>query len=858
MKIRVLAAAVWIALEGAAMLAAVAAIPAEAENALLLGYSAQRLALMAMIALPALAVLVVGLYGLLNPAWSARLYRLALSRPFSRAAGRVGCIAAIVFGAAALLTPGWFSRWAAYFERLQPLLVWAALLGLDAWALSLTTDWPDRKRHFSLGLQTQRRVLITSAIGLAVFLVAWLSIALSGLGLTPDTMFWNEAGVPLLGIQVLACLAVTYAAGSLLSKANSVRVDILVAVGVWLLACGLWWATPAVHSYFAPNPTPPNNVIYPYSDAAVYDVSAQYLLMGRGIGTVFFQDKPLYVLILAGLRAIAGQSYDTTILLQVALLAIMPVGMYFLGKTIANRPAGLLLALLAVFQQRNSLAATPFIQVSNSKLLLTEYPAATALVFATLAAFIWLRSPLGRPQRAVLSGGVFSLAVLIRPNAFLPLLVFGLVILAVFWRNWKRFFVAAALFGGAVLLTTVPWLMRIQPGFDEPYLVEKLRAIWQTRYAPQPQSQIEVPSADGGSIKLASLSAADAASLPAQVQESTPSWQFIPAHFLHNEIMALMTLPGTFSLQTVPETVQAPQWSSINNWYGALPFGSLVMLLVDLGLVAAGAGYSWWRWRFAGLVPAVLQVSYYLANGISRNSGARYLVPVDWVFPLYYGLGLLLVVTWLAPLLAPAGWPGGPLAFEKGVVDDSPAAGRKTWLKAAALAGLFLVIGLGLTFSDRLVPDQPLPKDNATVMQILQKDNVLNLDDQQLKAFLASDASIARIGRGLYPRYFWKDVGEPIPGGLANADAFPLAARHYARFTLALLAPENWYTAVLPYYDYSLTTFPDGADVAVVGCKTGEGTTIDAFLVAVLSDPPQIYTRVPEAAMTCPVADPGS
>ena len=849
--IRMFAVFAFVALEGALVVAAAAAIPAEAENAFLFGFSVQRLALMALIAVPSVAALAVALYGLLRPPRAEWFYNWALSDKGSCFLGRAGCLAALLFGTAALMTSAWFGRLGAYYVRLRPLLAWVALLGLDAWALSLAPGWQARKRRFRQALQTHKGVLVSGAIGIGVFLIAWLLIALTGLGVTPDSMFWNEAGVPILGIQVLACLVAVYAAGRLLSRPASWRVDLLLVVGVWLLAFLLWRATPAQHSYFAPDPLPPNNVVYPYSDAAVYDISAQYVLMGRGIGTVFFQDKPLYVLFLAVVRAIAGQSYDAAIGLQIAFLAFLPVGMYFLGKAMANRPAGLLLALLAVFQQRNSLAATPLIQVSNAKLFLTEYPLAMVLVFASLAAFIWLRSPLNRPYRIVLSAGLFGLAVLIRPNAFLTVFFFGLFLILVFWGKWKHFLTNTVIFGVAFLLVVLPWSTYIQPGSDEPYLLAKLRGIWNTRYTPSPQSQIEVPSVAGGSIKLASLASATPVVVKdGQAEGMSSPLQFIPAHFVHNEIMALLALPDTFSLKTVYETVQAPQWSAISSWYGDLPAGSVLLLVVNLALIAVGIGYSWQRWRFAGLVPAVVQVSYYLANGISRNSGARYLVPADWVLLLYYGLGLLLVVTWLAALLAPANWLAEPLSVNQTEASSKSSPIGRSWWKAGGLAAVFLAIGLLLSMIGKMIPDYPLPQGNTAALETLAKNGMLQMDDQQMSAFLANDTAIARIGRGLYPRFYWKDAGEPGP------ETFPLTARNYGRLTLSLLSADGWYTAVLPYYNYATAPIPDAADVAVVGCKTGDGTTIDAFLVAILSDPPQVYQRYPDAPIACPAPAP--
>jgi hypothetical protein len=125
---------------------------------------------------------------------------------------------------------------------------------------------------------------------------------------------------------------------------------------------------------------------------------------GRGLANGGYIDKPLYSLFLGFLHLLVGQSYNAVIAVQIAVLAALPVGIYFLVKNMSSLPAGLFAGLLAIFQQRNAIAATREIQVSHSKLLMTEYPTACILVLATLAAFLWLKSPLPRRSKAVIAG----------------------------------------------------------------------------------------------------------------------------------------------------------------------------------------------------------------------------------------------------------------------------------------------------------------------------------------------------------------------------------------------------------------------------------------------------------------------
>ncbi len=47
------------------------------------------------------------------------------------------------------------------------------------------------------------------------------------------------------------------------------------------------------------------------------------------------------------------------------------------------------------------------------------------------------------------------------------------------------------------------------------------------------------------------------------------------------------------------------------------------------------------------LVPAGLVVAYSLATAVARTSGGRYFIPVDWVFLLYFAIGISQVVVWV-------------------------------------------------------------------------------------------------------------------------------------------------------------------------------------------------------------------
>ena len=66
-----------------------------------------------------------------------------------------------------------------------------------------------------------------------------------------------------------------------------------------------------------------------------------------------------------------------------------------------------------------------------------------------------------------------------------------------------------------------------------------------------------------------------------------------------------------------------------------------------LAILALGLAAAWSRYGLSGLVPAGLVVAYSLATAVVRTSSGRYFIPVDWIFLLYFAIGIAQVVVWV-------------------------------------------------------------------------------------------------------------------------------------------------------------------------------------------------------------------
>jgi hypothetical protein len=321
---------------------------------------------------------------------------------------------------------------------------------------------------------------------------------------------------------------------------------------------------------------------------------------------------------------------------------------------------------------------------------------------------------------------------------------------------------------------------------------------------------------------------------------------FVARHFVHNEIMALMMFPLEGRFPTLAETLQTPYWQTPGEWMGDLSLSAVLIFFLNLFVLAAGLGYAWRRWQWAGLVPLAVQIGYFLANGVARNSGARYLVAADWVELVYYAIGLILLAGFVLrlfkvkiPLVEPD--------FKERLIDvDS----RRNWTMTAVIFSAAMLASLMIPLAGKLLPDkiEALPAD--AVMQKLLDYPQLQLTQENARKFLAQEGARAWQGAAIYPRYYEGGQGEPLAYYNGMPLATPLQVREYSRFSFTLLTSEREYSIVMP--SEWVTEFPDGAQTAVYGCWNPKDYYLDAYAVVVFSDPPVVLQRNIPPAVDCP------
>ena len=762
-------------------------------------------------------------------------------------------------------------RTALYFSGFSPYAVWLLLLSIQTpialrllrFGSDLTVFKPYRNAY--------KPVLV---VLLLVFILAgWM--AWTRVGLEPDIIAWGDPGVPVLPAQVWLALAIVFSGLAVYRLGKYFRgrsswapglqlpagsIDVAICLLLWVVAVWRWQATPLNPSFFAPKPLPPNNEFYPYSDAAVYDLSAQRLLIGIG----FEQDivRPFYSLFLALAQGVSGIGYEQVIDWQLPVLATIPALLYLLGKALHHRLSGALLGLLAVFHESNAIALSGTLNVSNAKMIMSDLPLTLGVILFTLLVVYWLKKPDSPGIYPILAGGVLGLFMLIRTQIILLLPVVLFLAMLVYRKQLMRWLEYMAFFTIALVVTLAPWLWRNQQATGKITLSEASNlsqaGLIGIRYNLDPESARVRRLA--GESENAFLSRMVADALQFAQEHPLETANFVAGLFLHNQVAGLMVLPVDYPalshLDVTPENLpfwlanqsglwkqccslrvyvkELPYW---NGWDGILAGTSRFPVFVSLLLISTGLGIAWSRTRLVSLVPLFVNVGYTLGNAVLRNSGWRFNLPVDWVGMLYYSIGLVQICFWIGMLLSNRLIPGSVADLP---AEHSPASMKRgyPWRWAFFSLLVFFMLTAAIPIAERIIPARYGDGKSLDEQGVFE---TAGFDIPQIEAFLRQDAAVVSIGRALYPRFYKAGQGE-LGGSWPsfNPQDFP-------RVGFYLVGPQDG-GVILPV-ERPPVYFPNAKDVIVIGCLNED--YLAANVVIILDDDPAVISRSPQDGWSC-------
>jgi hypothetical protein len=807
-------------------------LPRDPKNSLIFGFSLQRLLMIAFILAAAVLAGTAIFPSLKHPGFVLHLKSLDRRDGFFIPAA---ILLPILFGGCFVLTqfpPALIDpRSLAYFERIHPLLVWGWIVGLEGFLAILYARFglhPDR-------LAVVRPLLRPFVISFGTALLVWILIALTHSGQTPDAVSWRELGSPLLAWQFwLAVLTgmLLLLAGRWLGKKVSNRlpgwsIDAFLMAALYGLTLFLWQSQPLQNSYFSPEPLPPNYQVYPYSDALYYSLSAESVTTGNGLYGWTVTPRPYFLSILAYIFALAKGDIARVVTLQTYLLALIPLALYLLGKILSGRHLGLAVGLLAAFRELDAILSTHAIQLSHSRMIMSDLPTLLVMLAFLVLLVRWLQRSYGSRLGVVLVGGCLGLLLLFRTQAIV-LLPFVLLLAWLQYprpgRTWLRQCGWVLL---ALVLVISPWLARNytltgKVVFDDP---TTQTGLLQSRYALDDSDTGGTSQDTGGSI------------LQAVIHQPGAVIGFVLNHFLRNEIGTVFVTPPQPFIGTVDTLLTGTTFWQADTV--ALDTGQIVQVFLILAGMALGVAVMYRRWKFAGLAPLAVNVAYSLGNGLARNSGGRYNLPVDWVGYFYLAAGILQIFLWLLALI---GRPE-PVEEEPAPQKINPWGWRKT-----VMAGLVLVlVGSFIPLTERVFQQQ---YQTLNTTQLRDKLKTWNVDPTRATELAANSQTVILFARELYPRFYKLGLGE---GGSNWAAYAPL---DFCRMGFVTVGSDGIHQVIVTLARPP-KNFPSRSDAIVLGQKASAEVNgkpveyIRAELIVLKGPPPVIVNGLDSPPDTC-------
>jgi len=744
--------------------------------------------------------------------------------------------------------PTWGNR-VDQLMRLTPLLDLTILLAL----LTIIVQFYWRGGTINWGnISLWSAELRYAGIAGVILFVCLVFVDWTRIGIEPDRSGWYAPGTPILATQVMLALFVAIVGlrmglravgGKLLSDRNPAKtgsLDMWLCAALWLSACLVWWLEPMRSaSYFAPTPVPPNFEYYPYSDGAEYDGYAQDIVIGKGNEMGLIR-RPLYAFFLAGLHLTIGQDYDWIIAVQIAVLALIPVLMFLLTSQFSNRTAGLMAALLVILRERNSIALTNVIEVSHSKLLLSELPALGLMLLLCLLLVRWLSDPKHNWALALPAGGVLGMLALIRSQSLL-LAPVALVYAAWMLRPyWRQIFTGVLLFGLGLVVTILPWIVRNYQVSGR-YVIEdtnKYIDLFASGYTFTPYESIAALPGESVNEHYDRMMDQIKAFIKEHPDEVA---RFYSAHFFHNEVSTFLYLPLSIHFYSLRSYVNLMQF-----WrepFSSLSIGSYASLAVNLALIALGIGSAFRKSRALIFVPILLYLGYSLSVIPARLSSGRFILPIDWTSLFFFSIGLVQLISILVSSVNPHLTLLNKENHNDVERSGEDARGRRILVMNSLF---FLLLGLSIAISPELIPTRYPAVPPAQIFDNTLQDGIYLETGQrvpagEIQSFLEQENnSVLTYGRDLYPRFY--EAGEYW----GDENPFNLAARKESRLQFDLIGPEPS-SVILPRLE-SPKAFPQAADVVILGCSHSYGIRAIAIVV---DKGQQAITAQPWKGLSC-------
>jgi hypothetical protein len=621
-------------------------VEADPKNAIFLGYSAARWGI---------SIIAIGC-GMVSLLFAYRIYKKGLPKQLETIPKshfsllRFISVTLLLLGLITLLTPPiLLGKYSEYFERIQPLLIVLTTLPFQFLIPKILVI----KRN--LGMEVVKPFLLVFSL----LFILFGFISLSKLGIEADSSFWNVVGVPLTTLQLIIILLITTLCFYIIKqisgfpKISPLIIDIGIALLIYIIGVWIWSHAPMVKHFNALRPLPPAYQYFPYGDARVHDLGAIFTQLGYGINAGGYTDKPLYMVFLAILHFLIGEDYNLLSLVHLSTMALILPSLFWFGKIFHSRHLGIAIALIILIRQRNAILLAHLVAGTNPRLFLTEMPTLLGIIILIIIVFLWLvkRTPSKLTWSfALLAGGTLGAISLIRlnPIGLLPIIIATSML--AFRKTDKKWLLQISVFILGFLVVFTPWVLTGRDVSGTPYLWVKILDVIAVRYPDTPLTEKDdkVYFRKRMENDFNSTTLIYNKSNSPQVDEVDDILVVVVNHSLHNMVTAFLALPDSLlpKNQELKTLIKRQYWDDKHNslWNGKLDIVQFPFLVLNILFVAIGLSWSWIYRRWAGVLPALIFVTYIITLGFARNSGSRYIVPVDWIVFFYYILGIFILI----------------------------------------------------------------------------------------------------------------------------------------------------------------------------------------------------------------------
>jgi len=792
-------------------------IPKEPGNAVFLGFSLRRLALLIPMSFPIVLVAIIHYSARKEAGWFTK-YLSPKNLPKTAFF--------LILGGAVLVISVWSFLFLFFFleffpdlgafYRLVPFLTSLFLLGLESVLFVPIFIYPkeitktQEKRDFPL------KVFL---IAFLVLLTVFIAIEITDLGKNPERFSIITLGAPLLEGQIwyiigLLAIIITSSFSWQTIPGNSQnnllkRGDLIIAIILWLAAVTLWMSLPLPeHNYFAPEAQPPNYEKYPFSDAEQYDLESLNVYYGAIDNSVV--SKPMYVSLLTILHAIGGLSYANIILLQTLIVALLPPVLFLIGRELHSRLGGIAIALFAIFREVSSIQFTSIGNVANTKLLLSDMPAALLAAVLVLIIIRWFKADKNRTSgHEFLLGGLIGIFALVRIQTILLIPAAILLIIFRYYPKIKDILISTIVLIFASALVLTPVLLR-NHSITGVYWLDNPSS-------SAPLSRILTEGLE--SFEDEELLTTGDEVVNQNIRIYTDLLfnnfgffiRFILDHFARNLISSFLIMPVRLG-----NNIQFLDFLRISNYfwgeiYSTANLTNLVIILLNLLLIGIGFSKAYSLNPKGSILLVGFFLYYNLTSSIARLSGWRFILPVDWIVYTLFALGIVEVIFALFRRIVSV-----EIFTTNPWLSDFPVTAQisqKGTLWHISFGLLFLIAGGFIPIREQLLPHLLPEYSRDEVCERIDtalNDQGLTQISEDFLPFCLSENVRALKGYGIYPRFF--KSGE----GYYDRDYDPWFGRQaYDRLVFRVIGTRK--AKVYIKTNMGEMRFPNGEIVYVVG-----------------------------------------